>query len=78
MAHKCGIGIKSTASGYAMNAKPGPFWTTSDTCTSKLWAINPITENTAKPANIAVNTFVNDTTTVSEWQLFLNCKKKRE
>lgn len=71
-AHKCGNGIISTASGYAINAKPGPDCTTSATSTSKFCAMKPIIENTAKPANIAVNALVSDTITVSKWQLFLN------
>lgn len=73
IAHKCGIGIRSTASGYAMKAKPGPDWTTSATGTFRLCAIKPIIEKTAKPAKIAVKTFVADTTNVSMWQLCLNC-----
>lgn len=65
MAHKCGNGIKSTASGYAINARPGPDCTTSATGTSILCAINPSIANTAKPANMAVNTFVADIINVS-------------
>lgn len=65
MAQKCCSGIRRTASGYAMNASPGPDWTTSGTSTSKLCAIKPVIEKTAKPAYIAVNTFVSDTTSVS-------------
>lgn len=73
IAHKRGIGINSTASGYAMNARPGPDCTTSPTGTFRLCAIKPITENTAKPAKIAVNTFVADTINASIWQLLRNC-----
>lgn len=75
IAHKCRSGINSTASGYAMNARPGPCCTVSATGTSKLCAMKPMIENTAKPAKIAVNTFVNDTTMASVCELFLNCKQ---
>lgn len=55
-----------------MNANPGPFCTTSETSTCKLFAMNPSIPNTANPQKMAVKTFINDTTSVSEWQLFLN------
>lgn len=48
-----------------INAKPGPLWTTSDTSTFKLVAMKPSMANTATPQNMAVNTFINDTTSVS-------------
>lgn len=48
-----------------MNANPGPLCTTSPISTPKLCAMKPSTANTANPQNIAVNTFINETTSVS-------------
>ncbi len=53
--HKGLNGIRTIASGYAINAKPVPLLTTSFTFLPNSLAINPVIENTANPAKILVD-----------------------
>lgn len=63
--HKCPNGNNVIAAGYVMNTKAGPASTTSSTETPVLTDMNPITENTAKPAKIPAAKFSDDKTKVS-------------
>lgn len=55
IAHKFGNGRRVTASGYTINAKPGPDLATSATLVFIVYAIWPNTENMTKPENNDVN-----------------------
>lgn len=65
IAQSWGRGMRSTASGYVMKARPGPDETTSFTDTPLSLARKPSIANTTKPANIAVSMFVTDTKNAS-------------
>jgi hypothetical protein len=65
IAQSRGRGMRSTASGYVMKARPGPDETTSFTDTPLSLARKPSIANTTKPANIAVSMFVTDTKNAS-------------
>lgn len=60
-AQSWGRGMRRTASGYVMKARPGPDETTSFTDTPLSFARKPSIANTTKPANIAVSMFATDT-----------------
>ncbi|OTF72371.1 hypothetical protein BLA29_007183 [Euroglyphus maynei] len=55
IAHRFGNGRRVTASGYTMNAKPGPDLATSAMFVFIEYAICPNTENMTKPENNDVN-----------------------
>lgn len=65
IAQRFGSGIRTTASGYAMKANPGPLWTTSLIGICIWLARKPSTGNSTKPANTDVSRFVMVTKTAS-------------
>lgn len=66
IAHNCGRGIKSTASGYVIKVNPGPDATTVSIGTFMLFDKNPKIAKTTNPANTAVPKFVKDTKIASK------------
>lgn len=70
-AHSCGNGMRSTASGYAINASPGPCVTTSWISTPIECAMKPKMAKIEKPAKTAVKALVIETATASKWELLL-------
>jgi hypothetical protein len=65
IAQSWGRGMRSTASGYVMNARPGPDETTSFTDTPLSLARKPSMAKTTKPAKMAVSVFATDTMNAS-------------
>lgn len=64
-AQTLGIGIRTTASGYAIKARPAPLWITSSIGTPIWRARNPMMEKITNPAKIDVSRFVRVTKSAS-------------
>lgn len=79
-AHTLGNGIRTTASGYAMNASPAPLCITSSTETPIWRARNPMIEKMTRPAKTDVAKFVKVTNIASlkKWMKERGKKKRKK